>query len=147
VCFIALSFFFLCAKCCPIWCRHVEVTANDKVGRFGGGHGVDGCTSERTWIAPHLHESVNQPLTGNSFSGIQTHCLWQTICILERQLLVSITQNQHWSYSISSSRNRDESSHLAVWVFMTMHQRTSHGSLSKLSATVNLFNWTILPAV
>jgi len=37
--FIALSFFFLCAKCCPFLYRHVEVTANDKVGRFLG-HGV-----------------------------------------------------------------------------------------------------------
>ena len=34
--FIALSLFFLCAKCCPFLCRHVEVTANDKVGRFLG---------------------------------------------------------------------------------------------------------------
>ena len=32
---------------------------------------------------------------GNSFSGIQTDCLWQTTCILKRQLLVSIMQNQH----------------------------------------------------
>ena len=32
---------------------------------------------------------------GSSFSGIRTDCLWQTICILERQLPVSITQNQH----------------------------------------------------
>jgi len=46
---------------------------------------------------------------GNSFSGIETDCLWQTICILEKQLLVSITQNQHSSYSMSSSRNSDES--------------------------------------
>jgi len=51
------------------------------------------------------------------FSGIQTGCLWQTICILERQLLVSITQNQHSSYLMSSSRNNDESCHLWVWLF------------------------------
>jgi len=31
--------------------------------------------------------------------------------------------------------------------FMKMHQRTSHWLLSKLSATVNLFNQTILPTV
>jgi len=54
---------------------------------------------------------------GNSFSGIQTDCLWQTICILDRQLLVSITRNQHSSYSMSSSRNTDESCHLGVWLF------------------------------
>jgi len=71
---------------------------------------------------PRWHESVNQALTawldcGNSFSGIQTDCLWQTICILERLLLVSITQNQHSSYSMSSSRHSDESCHLGVWLF------------------------------
>jgi len=54
---------------------------------------------------------------GNSFLGIQTGCLWQTICILERQLLVSIMQNQHSSYSMSSSRNSDESCHLGVRLF------------------------------
>jgi len=37
-----------------------------------------------------------------------------TICILERQVLVSIMQNQHSSYSMSSSRNTDESCHLGV---------------------------------
>jgi len=54
---------------------------------------------------------------GNSFSGIHMDCSWQTICILERQLLVSITQNQHSSYSMSSSWNSDESCHLGVWLF------------------------------
>jgi len=53
---------------------------------------------------------------GNSSSGIQTDCLWQTICILERQLLVSITQSQHSSYSMTLSRNSDESCHLRVWL-------------------------------
>jgi len=77
---------------------------------------------------------------GNSFSGIQTDWLWQTICILKRQQLVSITQNQNSSYSMSSSRNSDESYHLGVWLFMTMYHRTSHWLLSKLSATVSLFN-------
>jgi len=43
--------------------------------------------------------------------------LWQTICILERQLLVGIMQNQHSSYSMSWSRNTNESCHLAVWLF------------------------------
>jgi len=38
--FVALSFFFLCAKFYPFRCRHVKVPANDKVGRFLG-HGVD----------------------------------------------------------------------------------------------------------
>jgi len=80
-------------------------------------------------------------LDWQQFSGIQTACLWQTICILERQLLVSITQNQHSSYSMSSSRNSDKSCHLGVWLFfMTMHQHTSHWLLSKFSATVSLFN-------
>jgi len=50
----------------------------------------------------------------NSFSGIQTDCLWQTVCILERQLLVSITQNHHSSYLKSSSRNSGESCHWGV---------------------------------
>ena len=54
---------------------------------------------------------------GNSFSGIHMDCSWQTICILERQLLVSITQNQHSSYSMSSSWNSDESCQLGVWLF------------------------------
>ena len=48
---------------------------------------------------------------------IQMDCLWQTICILERQLLVTITQGQHSSYSLSSSRNSDDSCHLEVWIF------------------------------
>ena len=49
---------------------------------------------------------------GNSFSGKQTDCLWQTICILERHLLVSaeptfklldVTKHKHWwKLSLSS---------------------------------------------
>jgi len=62
------------------------------------------------------NSAINWLHYGNSFSGIQTDCLWQTICILERQPLVSIMQNQHSSYSMSSSRNTDESCHL-VWLF------------------------------
>jgi len=54
---------------------------------------------------------------GKSFSGIQTDCLWQTICILERQLLVSTMQNQHSNHSMSSSRNSDESCHFGIWLF------------------------------
>jgi len=54
---------------------------------------------------------------GSSFSGIEMDCLWQAICILERQLLVSITWNQHSSYSMWSSRNIDESCQLGVWLF------------------------------
>jgi len=34
--FVALSFFFLFANFCPFWCKHVKVTANDKVERFFG---------------------------------------------------------------------------------------------------------------
>jgi len=52
-----------------------------------------------------------------SCSGIQADCLWHTICILERQLLVSITQNQHSSHSMSSSRNSDKSCHSGVRLF------------------------------
>jgi len=59
------------------------------------------------------NSAINCLNYGNSFCGIQTDCLWQTTCILERQLLVSITQ----SYSMSSSRNSDESCHLGVWLF------------------------------
>jgi len=55
------------------------------------------------------NSTINWLDYGNSFSGIQ-----MTIYILERQLLVSITQNQHSSYSMSSSRNSDESSHYGV---------------------------------
>ena len=72
----------------------------------------------------------------NSFSGIQMDCLWQTICILERQLLVSIRQNQHSSYSMSSSRNSDKSCHLGVWLF---HDNApAHKSLVAQQA---LCNW------
>jgi len=66
------------------------------------------CKSAINWLAY---------MYGNSFSAIQTDCLWQAVCILERQLLVSTTQNQHSSYSMSSSRNSDESCHLWVWLF------------------------------
>jgi len=59
----------------------------------------------------------NRYLDLRFLKDIQMDCLWQTICILERQLLVSITQNQHLSYSLSSSRNSDESCHLWVWRF------------------------------
>jgi len=51
------------------------------------------------------------------FSGIQTDCLWQTICIPDRRLLASITQNQHSSDSKSWSRNTDESCHLKSATF------------------------------
>jgi len=93
------------------------------------------------------NSAINSLDYGSSFSGIQTDCLWQTISILERQLLVSNMQNQYSSYFSSWSRNTDESCHLEFDFFMTVHQRTSHWLLGKLSATVNLFNWTILPTV
>ena len=71
--------------------------------------------------SPHIYTICNSAINwldcGNSFSEIQTDCLWQTICILERQLLVSIMQNQHSSYLISSIRNSDESCPLGVWLF------------------------------
>ena len=72
----------------------------------------------------------------NSFSGIQTDCLWQIICILERQLLVSITQNQHSSYSMSSNRNCDESCHIKnFWLF---HENApAHKSLVAQQAVCN----------
>jgi len=75
---------------------------------------VEGRLHEFTRIC---NSAINWLDYGNSFSGIQMDCLWQTICILERQLLVSIAQNQHSSYSMSSSRNNDESCHLGVWLF------------------------------
>ena len=59
MCFIALSFFFLCAKCCPFWCRHVEVTANDKVRRFLG-HGVDMSNVYTVQCHWHLLTTVKQ---------------------------------------------------------------------------------------
>jgi len=89
-----------------------------------------------TWICK---SAINWLDYGNSFSGIQTDCLWQTICNLERKLLVCITLNQHSSYSMSSSRNSDESCHEFDF-FIKMPQRTSHSLLSRLSAAVNLFN-------
>jgi len=63
------------------------------------------------------NSAINWLDDGNSFSEIQTGCLWQTICLLERQLLVSIMQNQHSSYLMSWSRNTEESCHLGVWLF------------------------------
>jgi len=63
------------------------------------------------------NSAINWLDYGNSFSGIQAGCLWQTICFLERQLLVSITHNQQSSYSMSRSRNTDETFHLRVWLF------------------------------
>ena len=71
----------------------------------------------------------------NSFSGIQVDYLWQTTCILERQLLVSIVQNQH------SSRQAETLTKVVTHeceFFVTMHRCTSHWLQSKLSATVNL---------
>ena len=85
---------------------------------------------------------------GNSFSGKQTDCLWQTICILERHLLVSIMQNQHSSYSTSRSINTDESCHLAVWLFCD--HAAVHKSLVAQQALCNcefVQKWTILPTV
>ena len=77
--------------------------------------------------------AINRLDCGNSFSGIQTDCLWQTICILE--ILVSITQNQHSSYSTSSSRNSDDSCHLEVWIF---HENApAHKSLVAQQAVCN----------
>ena len=45
-------------------------------------------------ITEICNSTINWLDYGNSFSGIQTDCLRQTICILIRQLLVSIKQNQ-----------------------------------------------------
>ena len=49
---------------------------------------VDRRTFTRTCIS-----AINWLDYGSSFSGIEMDCLRQTDCILERQLLVSITQN------------------------------------------------------
>jgi len=46
-----------------------------------------------------------------------------------------ITQNQHWSYSISSSRNSDESCHLGVWLFHDI--APAHKSLVARQALCN----------
>ena len=76
--------------------------------------------------------AINWLTYGNSFSGIQTDCLWLTICVLERQLLVSIMQKQYSSYSMSSNRNSDESCHSGVWLF---HEKApAHKSLVALQA-------------
>ena len=73
------------------------------------------------WVHAQVTKICNSTINwldyGNSFSGIQTDCLTQTVCILERKPLVSIMQNQHSSYSMSSSRNTDESCRLGVWLF------------------------------
>jgi len=90
-------------------------------------------------LTRHIVRSIGDSWA--SCSGIQTDCLWKTICVLERHLLISVMQNQHSSYSMSSSRNSDKSCHSGCDFFMTAHQRTSHWLQSKLSATVNLFNW------
>jgi len=65
--FVALSFFFLCAKCCPFLYRNVEVTANDKVGRFLGGHGVEAYKTQ-----PSIKVQVLFSLV--SALGLSTNC-------------------------------------------------------------------------
>jgi len=45
---------------------------------------------DRPTFTRNCKSAINWLDYGNSFSGIQTDCLWQTICILERQLLVSV---------------------------------------------------------
>jgi len=91
----------------------------------------------RPTFARICKSAINWLDYGNSFSGIQTDCLWQTICILERQLLVSITQKQHSSYSMSWSRNSDESCQLGVWHF---HDNApAHKSLAAQQALCNFY--------
>jgi len=80
---------------------------------------------------------------GNSFSRIQTDCLWQTICIVERQLLVSITQNQHSSYSMLSSRNSDESCHLDSVITKIKVDVFWDTVYNSVVATVQAAWWTI----
>ena len=45
---------------------------------------------------------------GNSFPGIQTDCLWQTICILERQLKSLDLFSRSRERNFSTSENRDQ---------------------------------------
>ena len=69
---------------------------------------------DRPTFTQICNSAINWLDYSNSFSGIQTDCLWQTICILERQLLVSITQNKHSSYSMSSSRKKKQRRKLSL---------------------------------
>jgi len=48
--FVSLSFCFICAKFCPFWCRHVKVTANDRVGRFFGTRCISVLHLTRMWF-------------------------------------------------------------------------------------------------
>jgi len=55
---------------------------------------------------------------GNSFSGIQTDCLLHPDYLHPGETTAGqYMQNQHSSYSMSSSRNSDDSCHLGVWCF------------------------------
>jgi len=99
-------------------------------------HAVEGHGS------PHIYTNL---LMSHLLVNLWQQFFWDTdgllICILEKQLLLIITQNQHSSYSMSWSRKTDESCHLRSFDFFTkMHQRTSHWLLWKVSTTVNLFN-------
>ena len=70
-------------------------------------HAVEGCE------LPHIY--INWLDYGNSFSGIQMDCLWQTICILERttgkyyaeptfKLFDVMKQNKKLSYRRGTAR-------------------------------------------
>ena len=89
---------------------------------------------DRHTVTRICNSTINWLDYGNSFSGIQMDCLWQIICILERQLLVR-TQNQHSSYTMSSSRHSDENCHLGVWRFYD--NAPAHKSLVAQQAVCN----------
>jgi len=93
------------------------------------------------------NSAINWLDRGNGFSGIQRDCLWQTICIWK---------DKYWSVlcrtniQVTRCHQAETLTKVVTWefdFFMTVHQRISHWLLSKLSVTVNLFNWTILSAV
>ena len=81
---------------------------------------------DRPTLTRICKSAINWLDYGHSFSGIQTDCLYYAICILERQLLVTIMQNVDSTYSMSSSRNIVESCRLGVWLLTTMNHSTSH---------------------
>jgi len=95
--FVALSFFFLYAKFCPLWCRHVKITANEEVGRFLGHSVYCLCTITVASVMGLKLSNVQCSISNMTF-------LWQFPALCENLSFLSLLAHSKlpvWLYTTS----------------------------------------------
>jgi len=135
--FVALSFFFLYAKFCPLWCRHVKITANDKVGRFLGHSVYCLCTITVASVMGLKLSNVQCSISNMTF-------LWQFPALCENLSFLSLLAHSKlpvWLYTTSRLVSYpmsplDECYHLHPLLLFIINRQTSQTSrIASVSTT------------